>query len=445
MGLDEARESMIMRAQGDQSGEVRMVDQERWAEIQRLFHAARVSIAEIGRRLDVDRKTVRRSLRQATWQPYHRAVVTETRLTAHADFVRARAPQVNYSARILYQELRANRGYTGSYETVKWFVAPLREVQLQAERARLRFETPPGHQSQIDWGQATVPFRTGPIVVHVFVLTLGFSRRGFYYACADERMAQFLEAHERAFAHFGGHTREHLYDRPRTVCYPDDTGRRIWNPTFKAFADYWGVEPRVCRPYRPQTKGKVESGVKYVKRNFLPGRTFVDLVDFQVQLDEWNATIADHRLHGTTHERPLARFEREREHLVPLGGQRSFQQEARVSRIVAEDYLVSLATNRYSVPFRFIGQRVEVQQRGDTVHIFHRDQEIATHPVLPGPHQLRILPEHGPGAIARLPRQRRSTLSEPTPRASALPEVEIRDLAWYEVVCGSATAQEVHP
>lgn len=445
MGLDEARESTIMCAQGDQSGEVRMVDQERWAEIRRLFHEARVSIAEIGRRLDVDRKTVRRSLRQATWQPYHRAVVAETRLTAHADFVRARAPQVNYSARILYQELRANRGYTGSYETVKRFVAPLREVQLQAERALLRFETPPGHQSQIDWGQATVPFRTGPIVVHVFVLTLGFSRRGFYYACADERMAQFLEAHERAFAHFGGHTREHLYDRPRTVCYPDDTGRRIWNPTFKAFADYWGVEPRVCRPYRPQTKGKVESGVKYVKRNFLPGRTFVDLVDFQVQLDEWNATIADRRLHGTTHELPLARFEREREHLVPLGGQRSFQQEARVSRIVAEDYLVSVATNRYSVPFRFIGQRVEVQQRGDTVHIFHRDQVIAMHPVLPGPHQLRILPEHGPGAIARLPRQRRSTLSEPTPRAAAQPEVEIRDLAWYEAVCGSAAAQEVHP
>jgi hypothetical protein len=67
------------------------------------------------------------------------------------------------------------------------------------------------------------------------------------------------------------------------------------------------------------------------------------------------------------------------------------------------------------------------------------------HPVLPGPHQLRILPEHGPGAIARLPRQRRSTLSEPTPRAAAQPEVEIRDLTWYEAVCGSAAAQEVHP
>jgi len=420
-----------------------MVDQERWAEIRRLHEAEGVSLSEIARRLDLDRKTVRRSLRRTTWHPYRRVTGTETVLTAHADFVRARAPEVQYSARILYQELRTSRGYTGSYETVKRFVAPLREVQRQADRALLRFETPPGQQSQIDWGQATVPFRTGATIVHVFVLTLGFSRRGFYYACADERMAQFLDAHERAFAHFGGHTREHLYDRPRTVCYPDDTGRRVWNPTFKAFADYWGFEPRVCRPYRAQTKGKVESGVKYLKRNFLPGRAFIDLVDFQTQLDEWTATIADRRIHGTTHEEPLVRFGRERDVLVPLTGQPSFQHEARVSRIVAEDYLVSLATNRYSVPYRFIGQRVEVQQRGETVHIFHRDQEIATHAVLPGQHQFRMLPEHGPGAIARTTRQRRSTVSELAAVTRMLPEVEVRDLACYEAVCGAATAQEV--
>lgn len=320
MELDETNETTIMRPQVDQPGEVCMVDQERWVEIRRLCDEERVSISEIARRMDLDRKTVRRSLRQTTWQPYHRAVATETLLTTHADFVRDRAPQVQYSARILYQELRASRGYTGSYETVKRAVAPLREVQLQADRALLRFETPPGQQSQIDWGQALVSFRANPAVVHVFVLTLGFSRRGFYYACADERLAQFLEAHERAFEHFGGHTREHLYDRPRTVCYADETGRRLWNPTFKAFADYWGFEPRVCRPYRAQTKGKVESGVKYLKRNFLPGRTFVDLVDFQTQLDEWNATIADCRLHGTTHEAPLTRFQRERGQLVPLAG-----------------------------------------------------------------------------------------------------------------------------
>ncbi|MFO0697672.1 MAG: hypothetical protein U0236_00455 [Nitrospira sp.] len=138
-----------------------MVDQERWAEIRRLRQDEQLSISEIGRRLDLDRKTVRRSLRQTTWHPYQRTAVTETLLTAHADVVRTRAPQVRYSARILYQELRASRGYTGSYETVKRFVAPLREIQLQADRALLRFETPPGQRSQIDWGQATSPSAPG--------------------------------------------------------------------------------------------------------------------------------------------------------------------------------------------------------------------------------------------------------------------------------------------
>src|SRR5574338_1511342 len=171
MELDEARESAIMQPQVNHAGEVCMVDQERWVEMRRLRDETRVSISEIARRLDLDRKTVRRSLRQTTWQPYRRAAMTETLLTAHADFVRARASQVNYSARILYQELRASHEYIGSYETVKRGVAPLREVQLQAERALLRFETPPGQQRQIDWGQALVRLRAGASVVHVVVLS----------------------------------------------------------------------------------------------------------------------------------------------------------------------------------------------------------------------------------------------------------------------------------
>jgi transposase len=349
---------------------------------------------------------------------------------------------VNYSARILFQELRASRGYGGSYETVKRFVAPLRELQIAAECTQRRFETPPGQQSQIDWGSVKVLLGTMACVLHIFVLTLGFSRRGFYYACANERLGQFLEAHERAFEHFGGHTREHLYDRPRTVCYADDGGRRIWNPTFKAFADYWGFEPRVCRPYRAQTKGKVESGVKYVKRNFMPGRSFIDIVDFQAQLDEWNASIADCRIHGTTHEQPILRFARERAELVPLGGQRRFNRDARVARIVASDYLVSFEANRYSVPFQLIGQTVEVQRQGEWLQLFHRDRLVATHALLAGKHQFRIDPAHGPGAAARNARLRRSTPAAASPPGE-LPEVEVRDLALYDALIPALTGVEV--
>ncbi len=271
---------------------------------------------------------------------------------------------------------------------------------------------------------------------HIFVLTLGFSRRSFYLACLNETLPQFLDAHERAFEYFGGHTREHLYDRPRTVCQPSE-GRILWNSTFRAFAEYWGFEPRLCQAYRARTKGKVESGVKYFKGNFLPGRAFVDDVDLAEQLLQWMAEIADVRVHGTTHEPPRERFAEERRHLLPTAGQPSFRLEARQARIVADDYLVSFETNRYSVPFPLIGQPVEVLRRDGQLRIFHRGSLVAEHPELVGKYQVRILPEHGPGAIARTARRVRSTTGASSDPRAALPTVEIRDLAIYEALTDS--------
>jgi hypothetical protein len=141
------------------------------------------------------------------------------------------------------------------------------------------------------------------------------------------------------------------------------------------------------------------------------------------------------RVHGTTHERPIDRFAREQSHLVATAGQPSFRLEAVHPRLVADDYLVTLATNRYSVPFTLIGQPVEVHRRHGQVEIGHRGTVVATHPELPGKYQLRVLPEHGPGAIARTARQQPSTPGVPPPGGRPpLPEVEVRDLAVYEAL-----------
>lgn len=428
-----ARESGIMAPEGWSLGEESMIQEERWREIHRLSREEGAPIAEIARRLDLDRKTVRRCLRQERWKSYERAARTDTLLASHAEFLRERAPQVRYSAQVLFQELR-QKGYRGGYDTVRRFVQPLRSAEALAERASVRFETGPGDQSQVDWGTARVEFRHGKVKIHLFVLTLGYSRRGFMAPFLDERLPQFLDAHEQAFEHFGGHTREHLYDRPRTICAPDGEGGVIWNPTFRSFAHYWGFEPRLCRAYRARTKGKVESGVKYVKRNFLVGRTFVDLDDVRDQWAEWNATISDVRIHGTTHQRPIERFAEERGHLEPRGSRPGYRLEARFVRIVADDYLVSLDTNRYSVPFTLIGQTVEVERRGGTVRVHHRGRLVASHPELTGRHQIRVLPEHGPGAVARNARLRTST---PAPRRNAdsfVAEVQTRDLATYDAL-----------
>lgn len=439
MSLDTQNQTTIA-ATASVPAENEMVQRERWEEIRRLYYQERRPIATIARQLDLDRKTVRRCVREVSWQPYRRTAREDTLLAAHAAWLRERAPAVAYSARILYQELRRSHGYRGGYDTVKRFVAPLRELALADGLTQTRFETAPGHQSQVDWGEVRVTLRHGPGKLRIFVLTLGFSRRGFYWAFPDEQMSQFLEAHERAFAHFGGLTREHLYDRARTVCYPNSEGRVVWNPTFKAFAEYWGFEPRLCRAYRAQTKGKVESGVKYVKRNFMPGRAFIDIVDFQEQLTEWNATIADARLHGTTHEVPLERFSREQAHLLPAYRHPSFLTDAKVSRIVAGDWLVAFRTNRYSVPCRLIGATVEVQAREGEVQICHRGEPVARHVLLAGSHQLAIHPEHSPGAVSRNARTR---YAGPHPAGSTRglePQVEIRDLALYDTLAGITQA-----
>ncbi|MGH8621539.1 MAG: IS21 family transposase [Burkholderiales bacterium] len=417
-----------------------VIGKERWEEIRRM-RAEGGSVAQIARLTGLDRKTVRSALAKCEWVPYRRTKLVETLLSAHASWLAERAPQVHYSARILFQELRSSRGYTGGYDTVKIAVRPLRAEAAVASLTQRRFETEPGQQAQVDWGQVRTRFVSGPTEVHVFVMTLGYSRRCWAEGYENERMSALLAAHEHAFEHFGGCTAEILYDRMRTVVAGSFEGKPRWNPTFEAFARHWSFEPRACRPYRAQTKGKVESGVKYVKRNFLPGRVFRDLDDFNEQLAAWLIEVADVRIHGTTHERPIERFAREAGALAHTLEHPSFLQAMRRERIVAEDWLVSIDANRYSVPWRLIGKTVQVVRVGASWHILHQGELVAEHPVLAGRHQLRVTPEHGPGAVARNARKRfteagASPATELTPHA--LHGVEIRELSVYDQLLEAA-------
>jgi transposase len=411
-----------------------VIGQERWEEIRRM-RADGQAVSQIARATGLDRKTVRRCLRQSQWTAYRRTQIAQTLLSAHMGWLAERAPQVNFSAQILFQELRASRGYGGGYDTVRNAVRPLRTEAAAAALTQRRFETLPGEQAQVDWGQVRTRFLSGAAQVHIFVMTLGYSRRAWAEGYQNERLGALLAAHEHAFAHFGGCTAEILYDRMRTVTLGTTEGKPRWNPTFEAFARHWGFEPRLCRPYRAQTKGKVESGVKYVKRNFLPGRVFRDLEDFNAQLAAWLTEIADVRVHGTTHERPIDRFAGEAGVLAQAATQPSFLQAMRRERIVAEDWLVSIDSNRYSVPWRLIGKTVQVVRVGDRWHILYRGELAAEHPALAGRHQLRVCPAHGPGAAVRNARKRFSDVPPtPTtdPRAHQLHGVEVRDLAVYD-------------
>lgn len=215
--------------------------------------AAGLSISAIAVELDVDRKTVRSCLGQPSWQPYRREPPAPTMLDAHRAWLVERAPQVHYSARILWQELRSLRGFGGCYETVKLAVRPLRAAATVAALTQRRFETAPGEQAQVDWGQITVPLGAARTRLHVFVMTLGYSRRGFAQGFERERMPDLLAAHEAAFAHFGGRCEQLLYDRMRTVVLGTAEGKPRLNATFAAFAAHQPLAMLAAPLSRPIT------------------------------------------------------------------------------------------------------------------------------------------------------------------------------------------------
>ena len=268
-----------------------MIQEDQWAAIQNL-RAQGHSKKAIARALGIDVRVVRKYLKRGGWAPYKRHKERPSLIEPYRGYLVERMPQVRYNAQVLFVEIRG-KGYPGSYEPVKRFLRPFREERLRLEEATVRFETGPGEQAQVDWGSSKILIGGKPERVSIFVMVLGFSRRVFAVATRDEKVATLIDCHQRAFEHFGGRTRTLLFDNPKTVCLGREGGRVTLNPVFEDFARYWGFTVRLCQPYRARTKGKVESGVKYVKGNFLVGKAFDSLEHLNQGLLRWCVEVAD--------------------------------------------------------------------------------------------------------------------------------------------------------
>ena len=392
----------------------------------------------IGRELNLDKKTVRKYLRMPAIVPYQRPKPVRRSLFDLEPWLSARASEVGFNASVLFREAR-EKGFTGCYETIKRFVRPLRQQMTLAAEATMRFETAPGQQGQVDWGSALVFVGEKRVRVHFFAMVLGFSRRMYARGYPGERRSFLLDGHQRAFEWFGGYPKELLYDNARTMIMTERSQEERLNKVFKDFADHYGFEPRFCRPYRPRTKGKVESGVKYLKHNFLAGRRFRDLEHLNAELEHWLTHVADTRIHGTTHEVPAVRFEQERSALNPIASVRPWQPDLGHQRKVANDGHVDLATNRYPVPLEAVGRRVNVCVDQDEVVIRQGIQELARHARLPGRFQKAPCPPE----FQKYPQAPGIAPSDQPPRHDPrwpVDEVQIRDLKQYDVF---ADAQEV--
>jgi transposase len=437
-----------------------MIMQETWVMIKHLQQQG-VPIRAIARQLGIDRNTVRRALRREGLPKYIRTALRASKLDAFKPYLERRLMECpELTAVRLFQEIQA-QGYAGRCSILRDFLRPLRQEHRRLGQLTVRFETAPGEQGQVDWGHfGTLDQHGERCPLYGFVMVLGYSRALFVHFTTTQRLETFLGCHVRAFEAFGGYPRELLYDNAKTVVLArpdlraDAAGQAPrWHPTFLDFAGYYGFTPRLCRPYRARTKGKVERMIRYVRESFFIGRQFVDLADLNRQAALWCATIANARVHATTGEVPAVRLAREP--LLPVTGRPPYDTRVILPRRVSSACLVAYAGNHYSVPYLYGGCHVQLRVDAELarLEIWAEETCLAIHPLLPGHGRQSLHPDHLAGLWnltlqgkgqrplpAPSPPPRREEATDPLhlPELSAMPEVEVRPLSVY-----AALAEEV--
>jgi transposase len=357
----------------------------------------------IARQLGVARNCVRRYLAGATVgfqeRPAARRLDGATLREVHDLF----GTIAEGNTVVIQQEL-ARRGLHVELRTLQRAVASLRQEQRAEALATVRFETPPGRQIQIDFGEKVVRIAGQPVKVYLMTAVLGYSRRLYCRAFLAQRQDDWLEGLDGAFRHFGGLTEQVLCDNasPLVTSHDRESGHVVWNPGFEAFCRDRGLTPKACRPRRARTKGKVERGVGYVKHNALAGRSFASFEELQRHLATWMVGVADRRIHGTTKERPAVRFERdERQVLRPLPAHPLVVRTRRLKRRLNADCFVDIDTVRYSAPHKHVREKVEVVVNQEQVEIWLRGNCIAQHVRCFEPHTLVRNPAHFEGLFRR--------------------------------------------
>ena len=297
------------------------------------------------------------------------------------------------SAQRIYQDLVSEHGFPGSYHSVKRFVRRLGSARPLPFR---RMECGPGEEAQVDFGTGA------PLVdgagrrrkTHVFRVVLSHSRKAYSEVTLRQTTDDFLRALESAFWHFGGVPKTLVIDNLKAaVAHPDWFDPEL-TPKVQSFCRHYGTVILPTKPYTPRHKGKIERGVGYVKDNALKGRTFASLEEQNCFLAEWEARVADQRIHGTTRQQVGKRFaEQERSALLPLATE-PFPCFQEAERRVNRDGHVEVAKAYYSAPPEYLGRTVWVRWDQRVVRLFnHRFEQIALH-VRREPGRFSTLGEH---------------------------------------------------
>jgi len=292
----------------------------------------------------------------------------------------------------IHEEL-VREGFAGSYSTIKKFIKNIR----RKENIFVRVHTLAGHEVQVDFGYVgRIRDSEGKSrKTWVFNMRLSHSRYDYYERVYDQRVETFITCHINAFEYFGGVPEVVKIDNLKAAILEANFYEPVYQRMYKYFADYYGFKPLPCRIYHPNDKGKVESGIKYVKGNFFKGRDFKDSADCDRRLEEW-LEAANRRIHGTTRKVPLDVFSsEEKAKLLPLPENR-YQLPKPGSRVVYHDCHIYVDYNYYSVPFEYVGKEVDIEVSDNLLRIFYEERQIVLHTVIEGKGQFSTDPSHYP-------------------------------------------------
>jgi transposase len=335
-----------------------------------------LSYTEIARKYHIDPRTAKRYAESDTRPVYSLTEPKTSKLDPYKEQIDVWLEEAPYSATRILEKIK-EQGFPGEYTVVKNYVRGKKE-QLD-EKATVRFETTPGLQGQVDWAF----FEDHRVLedgkekkLYCFLMVLGYSRMRYIEFVTDMSTNTLVRCHQNAFRYFGGYPEEILYDNMKQVVIKrllkqeDST----LNRQFEDFAGFYGFKPVLCRPYRGQTKGKVERTVAFVRDNFMVGIRYKSLDDLNGQALCWCNKV-NGKVHGTTNEVPFERLKKEG--LSPL--KREYIMDKINLRRVQKDCLISFAGNQYSVPAEYVGKDVAVVCLDSMLAAYYEGKQIALH------------------------------------------------------------------
>ena len=357
-------------------------------------HSAR----KIAKDLGINRKSVALVIER-------RAVKDGTARKKRASILDSFAPQIlellakdpKLPAVVMMQKLR-KCGYQGGYTVVREWVAAYRPELGAKKEAFLTIDFKPGQCAQVDWGEFGDVFGDGG-KIHCFVMVLCYSRQLYIEFTRSEKFEDFIRCHEHAYGFFGGVTEENWYDNLASAV-SERHGRLVrFNARFFAYAGHHNFRPHACNKARGNEKGRVEDGVKYIRLNFWPGRTFRDFEDLCEQARIWLCDIANRREHRATRRIPELVFNsEEKAKLAPLRLDR-YETDEIITKEVPPNFHLIYQTNLYSVPWTLVGQNVTLRICAEKIRVFYNERLVTSHARCYGKHQRFKKPEHEEGLL----------------------------------------------